>query len=129
MTGLRTILAAAALAFPLVAGAQESAPRVDGPRVQVAVPDAPVIMRSDDAARLRSSVAPPAPVAPPAAPVSSGVTRTITLATPPVVNRSSQFQFRDLTDRPPRAVLPLAARKAAVEEYRRSIAATKGRGR
>ena len=139
MTRLRTnvvnavVAIAVGLAVPRLTPAQETAPPVDTgpPRVQAAVPDAPVQMRSNDAARLRSAaVAPsaaPAPAAPP--PSSGGVSRTITLETPPVVNRSSQFEFRDRTDRPERPVLPMAVRQAAVDAYRRSIAASRARGR
>ncbi len=128
----RALLVAAVVAcsvsVPAPARAQQPAlPVAPVPQhLEAIVPDAPVRMRADDAARLRP--APPARAAAAAPAVrSGGASRTIQLESPPVVNGSSQFQFRDQTERPDRMTLPLPVRRAAVETYRQSLAKGKRR--
>jgi hypothetical protein len=72
----------------------------------------------------------PAPV--PRARPSGPVRRTVTLTPPETENTSSEFRFRDATDRTetaPRAPLPLSQRQAAVEAYRQSLAQTRKEAR
>jgi len=108
---------------PLARGQQPGSPAGAAPSsMEVGAPEAPVRMRAEDAQHLRSSIATAPPVTP-TTPVETGVTRTIELDPPPVVNRSSQFLFRDVTTRPPHDVLSLDLRRAAVEAYRQSRAA------
>lgn len=117
-------------------------------RLESATPPAPTRIRTEDRQLLRDLIrrqgkgsAPPAPRIHTTTTTSSGgrkdhaagkgVSRIIRLDTPEVVNRSSTFRFRDVTQRsqPPTRQLSLPQRRAAVEAYRRSLARpNKGRG-
>lgn len=122
------------LALSTQARAQDVAPpiAVEPQRVEVSTPEAPAQMRAEDAQRLREGLGlPPVPPAPRATqarqpqsvarPVG-GTSRTILVESPSVVNRSPQFQFRDVTTRGATAPsLSLAERRATVETYRQSL--------
>lgn len=122
------------LALGALARAEDAAP--PAPRVleqiEAASSAAAMLMLNQDAERLLDRLgrraAPPTPPAPP----SHGVSRTLTLdPPPPVVNRSSQFQFRDVTERATRdgRVQTMAERQAVVESIRQSIGQERARGR
>ena len=121
------VLVAVALAAAGRAPAQQSAPAIPE-RVVVTAPEAPLRMLPDDARRFLGALraATPAPRALPAPP-ATGVSRTITLEPPAVANRSSEFLFRDVTERTVPETRSLAERRATVEAYRQSIAASKRR--
>lgn len=98
---------------------------------------APMQMRAEDAQRLLEQLGvpatAPAPVVAPAAaaPSSAGVSRTISVEAPEIVNGSSPFMFKDVTARqePASPTLAPAQRHAAVEAYRQSLATDKAAGR
>ena len=119
-------LIAATLLAGSIALAQDAPPptphrelRLDGSQV---VP--PVVVWGDGAdlmSRLRTTPPPATP------PPSGGVSRTIRVSPPPVVNQSTLFRFRDRTDRTaplPRS-LSLPERRAAVEVLRQTAAAAR----
>jgi hypothetical protein len=131
--------------FPV--SAQEMAPpvSVEPQHLEASAPPAPAQMRAEDAALLLQQLrgaaeapapqvapqAPPAPAivpqVPPAAHGSGGVSRTISVEPPEVVNHSAQFLFHDVTDRAATVPkLPLAERRAAVEAYRQSRVTQRG---
>ena len=89
-------------------------------------------MRAEDADKLMQRIkAMPAGLAPDspkaesgtAVPPAAGISRTIKVQVPEVVNRSSDFQFRDATERSKSepAVRPMSERRTAVEAYRQSL--------
>jgi hypothetical protein len=88
--------------------------------IETAPPDAPIVLRQEDAEALLRSVQRRPQEPPPPAP---GVTREFTadVAPKPVVNPTSRFVFEDATERPALPVKPLAERKAAVEALRQSL--------
>ena len=110
-------------------GAQEAAPPLAPQSFEVDAPEEPIRMRAGDAARLSARHA--APAAEPAASAPRGVSRTVTLDPPAVVNGTPRFLFHDATDRSAadRAPLSLAERRANVEAYRQSLAPTRRRAR
>ena len=62
---------------------------------------------------------------------SGGVSRTIELPVPEVVNRTDRFVFRDVTDRedqPPRRQMTMEDRRKAVEAYRLRLIRSKNKG-
>jgi hypothetical protein len=130
---MRRVLAIAALALALLAdrrtAAQEAAPPVAPQALEVTAPEEPIRMRAEDAARLTARRA--AREAAPATPASRGVSRTVTLDPPAVVNASPRFLFHDATDRSAaeRTPLSLAERRANVEAYRQSLAPARRRAR
>jgi hypothetical protein len=121
-----------ALAARAYAGdAASPAPRVLE-QVEAASAEAPLLMLEEDAERLLERLGPRVAPPPAPAPVSHGVSRTITVdPPPPVVNRSPEFRFRDVTERAPLdgRVRTMAERQAAVEMIRQSIAQRRARGR
>jgi hypothetical protein len=123
------VLVAVALAAAGRALAQQSAPAIPE-RIVVTPPEAPLRMLPDDARRFLGALRAAAP-APPALPPppATGVSRTITVEPRAVANRSSEFLFRDVTERTVPATRSLAERRAAVEVYRQSIATSKRRHR
>jgi len=110
---------------------------VEPVNLELSIPLAPMQMRAEDAQRLFEQLGvpdtAPAPVVAPAAaaPSSGGVSRTISVEAPQIVNRSSQFMFKDVTEReePASPTLAPAQRHAAVEAYRQSLAKDKVAGR
>jgi hypothetical protein len=128
---LRRILALVALAGVFLRAhpteAQEAAPAVAPQSVDLTAPEEPIRMRAGDAARLSARHA--APAAEPATPATGGVSRTVTLDPPAVVNGSRRFLFHDATDRSAaeRTPLSLAERRANVEAYRQSLAPARRR--
>jgi hypothetical protein len=138
----RVFALAAALAFEAgSARSQQIAPPVqdmaspigaEPVNLELSTPVAPMQMRAEDAQRLIERLGVPttapapaaAPQAVPAAHASNGVSRTISVEAPAVVNKSSQFVFKDVTERekPASPKLTPAQRHAAVEAYRQSLA-------
>lgn len=115
--------------------AEEAAPPVPiaPQRMEIITPPVPFTMRAADAEALVRglAIAPatPAVAAPAAVQAAAGVTRTIHVAAPEVVNRSPYFQFRAVTQ-DAAVVAPersLAERRAAVERYRQSLRRGAGR--
>lgn len=98
---------------------------------QVSTPDAPVKMSVEDARRLveylrgkrldskAKGVDQQRAVSPPKA----GISRTIRVEPPEVVNKSSKFRFHDVTDRsvPIQPRLTLEQRRKVVDMYRKSL--------
>ena len=108
---------------------------VEPVNLDLSTPAAPMQMRAEDAQRLLEQLGVPVTAAghapaPPAMPAGNGVSRTIPVEAPAVVNKSSQFVFRDVTEREEPAAPKLSAeqRHAAVEAYRQSLAKGKGAG-
>lgn len=130
------IVLAAALVGPAFLRAEDAAPPVplQPEQVQLSMPAAaPMDMRAEDADRLIQQMkAMPAGIVPgspkagsgTAAQPAGGVSRTIKVPVPEVVNRSTSFQFQDATERskPEPAVRSMSERRAAVEAFRQSLA-------
>ena len=114
---------------PLGTRAQEVAPPVETTpeRVELSTPGEPIRMLTEDARRLVERLQQGASVPAPE-PSSSGVSRTITLEPPAVVNGSAKFVFQDATPRAEeaRVTIPFAERREAVEAYRRSLVRARG---
>ncbi|PIX83364.1 MAG: hypothetical protein COZ33_05835 [Nitrospirae bacterium CG_4_10_14_3_um_filter_70_108] len=128
------VLVLSPLCWAMADEAAQSVP-VAPQRVEMTTPAAPVQMRAADAEALVHGlhIAPAAPAA--AAPAAAepqaagGVTRTIHVAAPQVVNRSPYFQFRAVTQEG-EGVTPersMAERRASVEAYRQSLHKKPGR--
>jgi len=132
MSSRRALLLAALLAtVPARAPrAQEAAPVLPPvpEAVELAVPETPVRVPAAEAARLmeRLTTEQAPPPAAPAAP-SAGVTETIVVDPPVVVNPTAQFIFQDATDRTAasRRVIPMAERRSVVEVLRQTLAASR----
>ena len=114
-----------AVALATWSRAQEAPPGAGVPaRLRAFMPEAPAVLLEEDARRVLERAEPPAtPAAPRASTPARGMSRTITLDPPPVVNRSSQFLFRDLTERSATGgrVRSMEERRATVEALRQSL--------
>lgn len=132
-------LAAAAPAPP---GPEEVAETIPAQpqRVEALPAGASVHMLEEDAHKLleqalraagKTTVPLPSGEAPePTAASNPGITRTVTIDPPPVVNPTNRFFFQDVTERTQSATGPtprltLEQRRAAVEAYRRTMARQK----
>jgi hypothetical protein len=136
----RTILLALCLIFVGTTHAQQLAPpiAVEPQSIEISTPAAPAQMRAEDARQLIEQLGIAPQTAVPAAPLiapgssaqrSAGVRRTIPVKSSPVVNNSTYFQFRDVTERA-HTVTPersMAERHAAAEAYRQSLVNPRGR--
>jgi hypothetical protein len=114
-----------AVALATASPAQDAPPGTGVPaRLRAFIREAPTVLLEEDARRLGERAVPPVPPAAPKAPApAGGVSRTITLDPPPVVNRSTRFQFRDVTERAASdgRVRSMEERRATVEALRQSL--------
>ena len=101
-------------------------------QMEVSSPPAPIEMMVEDAERLNQQMRnnsillqpqPRQPQLPAEVPSANGVSNTIKLDVPEVVNKTPYFNFRDITDRSGnnRAVRTMNERRSAVEQYRQSV--------
>jgi len=115
---------------PVATRAQQVAPPVQTTpeRIELSTPGEPIRMLTEDAQHLVDRLGQGLAVSTPEPP-AGGVSRTIMLEAPPVVNGSAKFVFQDATPRAEeaRTTIPLAERKQAVEAYRQTLVRARGR--